>query len=215
MDSLPRIQLLGAMTPQKRIFDILIGLALSVIMVPAIVIVTLVLLIKQGRPVFYIAERMKTPTQSFGLVKFRTMTVVERDSGVSGADKEARVTPVGAKLRAVRLDEMPQLLNIFRGDISFVGPRPPLRAYVKRFPDIYTQVLESRPGVAGLATLYYHRSEARLLANCKTPQETDDVYCRRCIPRKASLDLLYQRHQSVCFDFILLLQTLQRLLKRR
>lgn len=203
------------MTLQKRIFDILLGLALSLVLVPGIVVVTIVLLIKQGRPIFYISERMQTPTKHFDLIKFRTMTIVDADSGVSGADKDTRVTPIGAKLRSKRLDEIPQLWNIFRGDISFVGPRPPLRAYVERFPDIYEEVLKCRPGVAGLATLSYHRREAKLLAGCETPEETDDVYCRRCVPRKAQLDLLYQKHQSVCFDFKLLLQTLNRLVQRR
>lgn len=203
------------MTPQKRLFDIALALLLSVVLVPAIAVITLILLVKQGRPVFYVAERMKTPTQAFGLLKFRTMTVVEADSGVSGADKDARVTPMGAKLRRKRLDELPQLWNVFRGDISFVGPRPPLRLYVERFPELYGEVLKSRPGIAGLASLYFHRREAKLLADCATPQETDAVYCRRCIPRKAALDLLYQRNQSLCYDATLLLNTAARLLNRR
>jgi len=203
------------MTPQKRLFDILLALLLATVLVPAIAVISVILLVKQGRPIFYVAERMKTPTQAFGLIKFRTMTVVAADSGVSGADKDTRVTKLGAKLRGKRLDELPQLWNVLRGDISFVGPRPPLRNYVERFPDLYAKVLRSRPGISGLASLHFHRREAALLANTKTPQDTDAVYCRRCVPRKAHLDLIHQRNQSVCYDLVLLLQTVSRLAKRR
>jgi lipopolysaccharide/colanic/teichoic acid biosynthesis glycosyltransferase len=113
------------MTLQNGIFDILLGLALSLAMIPAMIIITIVLLVKQGRPLFYIAERMQAPTKSFGLIKFRTMIVVEGNSGVSGADKDARLTPIGAKLRSKRLDEMPQALEQKRAAISaLLAPRP-------------------------------------------------------------------------------------------
>ncbi|MEO1556462.1 MAG: sugar transferase [Pseudomonadota bacterium] len=161
----------------------------------------------QDGPVFYVAERMKTPKQSFRLWKFRTMTVVASDTGVSGGHKAGRITPLGAKLRASRLDELPQLWNILKGDISFVGPRPPLREYVERFPELYDRVLMARPGVTGLATLRFHKHEARLLARCRTQQQTDAVYARICVPRKARIDLIYQRHRSIAFDFRLGLET--------
>lgn len=203
------------MTWRKRIFDLFFASLLVVILGPVILFLIVLILIKQGRPLFYVAERMKSPTQSFGLWKFRTMTVVEADSGVSGGDKKARITPLGAKLRAKRLDEFPQLWNILRGDLSFVGPRPPLREYVERFPDTYADVLKSRPGVTGLATIRFHKHEDRLLARCATPEQTDDVYCRICVPRKARLDLIYQRHQSTCYDFDLVFQTIGNLFRRK
>ena len=147
--------------------------------------------------------------------KLRTMTVVAADAGVSGGDKAARITPTGAWLRARRLDEFPQLFNILKGDLSFVGPRPPLREYVERFPDIYGAVLKSRPGVTGLATLVYHRHEEMLLARCATPEETDAVYARLCVPRKARLDLIYQKHRNICFDIQLVIATIANLFRRR
>jgi len=161
----------------------------------------------EGRPIFYPAERMKTPTQSFRLLKFRTMENSDTDQGVSGGNKAARITKTGAFLRKARLDEVPQLWNVLRGDISFVGPRPPLREYVDRFPDIYGEVLKSRPGVTGLASIMFHRHESRLLSKCTTPAQTDAVYTRRCIPRKAKLDLIYQSHSSVCMDAWILMKT--------
>ncbi len=203
------------MTWQKRIFDLFFASLLVIILSPIILWLTWKLWRTQGRPIFYAAERMKTPTQAFRLLKFRTMTVVDEDSGVSGADKDARITPMGAKLRRRRLDEFPQLWNILKGDLSFVGPRPPLREYVERFPEVYNDVLKSRPGVTGLASLVYHQHEARLLEACTTPEETDAVYCRACVPRKAALDLIYQRHQSVCYDFDLVFQTIGKLYRRK
>ena len=203
------------MTFRKRLFDLFFASLLVVILGPVILYLCVYILLKQGRPLFYVAERMKTPTQSFGLWKFRTMTVVNDDAGVSGGNKVARITPLGARLRARRLDEFPQLWNILRGDLSFVGPRPPLREYVERFPEIYREVLRSRPGVTGLATIRFHKHEDRLLSRCATPQETDDVYCRICIPRKARLDLIYQRHQSTCYDFDLVFETIGNLFRRR
>ncbi len=202
------------MTFGKRLLDLIFALLLVLLLWPVILGLILWLLIKQGRPVFYVAERMKGVDEPFMLWKFRTMTVVDRDSGVSGGDKAARITPAGAWLRSKRLDELPQLWNIIRGDLSFVGPRPPLRQYVERFPGIYGRVLRSRPGVTGLASIVYHRHEAALLSRCDTPEQTDDTYCRICVPAKARLDLIYQRRRSICYDFDLVFQTVGNLLRR-
>lgn len=203
------------MTWHKRLFDLFFASLLVALLAPVILGLALWLLIRQGRPVFYVAERMKTPDRPFRLWKFRTMTVVDADSGVSGGDKAARVTPAGAWLRARRLDELPQLWNILKGDLSFVGPRPPLREYVERYPEIYARVLRSRPGVTGLASITYHRHEARLLARCATPEQTDAVYTRICIPAKARLDLIYQRHRNMCYDFALVFETIGNLFVKR
>ena len=203
------------MTWRKRVFDLFFASLLVVILGPVLLILLAWLLLREGRPVFYVAERMKTPEQSFRLWKLRTMTLAENDSGVSGGDKEARITPTGAWLRARRLDEFPQLWNILKGDLSFVGPRPPLREYVERYPDLYGQVLKSRPGVTGLASIVYHRHEAALLARCGTAEETDATYARVCIPAKARLDLIYQRHRNTCYDFVLVFETIGNLFHRR
>ena len=198
------------MTAQKRAFDIAGALVLGIVLSPLIAAVALAVLLCDGRPVLYRSERMKTPTEPFRLWKFRTMSTVTADSGVSGGDKAARITRTGALLRRNRLDELPQLWNILRGDMSFVGPRPPLRHYVERFPDTYGRVLQSRPGVTGLASLVFHRAEERMLARCRTASDTEAVYCRRCVPRKARLDLIYARRNTVCSDFRLMLATVTR-----
>ncbi len=202
------------MTWSKRLFDLFFVSLLIVILGPILLMLLVWLLIKEGRPVFYVAERMKSPTQSFNLWKLRTMTVVDEDSGVSGGDKSARITKTGAWLRAKRLDEFPQLWNILRGDLSFVGPRPPLRQYVEAYPEIYNEVLKSRPGVTGLASIVYHKHETHLLERCATREDTDAVYSRTCVPTKARLDLIYQRHQNMWFDFDLVFQTIGNIFRK-
>jgi len=195
------------MNPLKRLFDLAMALMLTMLLLPVIIIISAIILIGDGRPVFYVSERMKTLRQGFSVVKFRTMRPDSNDFGATGAHKNGRITPSGAVLRKYRLDEIPQLWNILKGDMSFVGPRPPLRRYVEKYPKLYGQVLHSRPGLTGLASVYYHEHEEWLLRTATNSDETEAIYCRACIPQKARLDLIYQQHWNLCFDILLLLQT--------
>ena len=202
------------MTWGKRLFDIAFALLLIALLLVPFLIMLLVLLIVEGRPLFYVSERMKTADTGFALIKLRTMANVASDGGVTGGDKVGRIGPVHRVLRKTRFDELPQLINVLKGDMSFVGPRPPLRVYVRDYPEVYGQVLRNRPGITGLASLHFHRAEEALLSRCETSAETDAVYRSRCIPRKARLDLIYQRHQSLCFDLRLIADTALRLVRR-
>ena len=201
---------LAVMPFWKRLFDIAGALALALPLLPVVGFTALVILALDGRPVFYVSERMTTAARGFALWKFRTMRPDAADSGVSGGDKAARITRTGAFLRRSRLDEVPQLWNILKGDMSFVGPRPPLRRYVEDYPKLYGKVLQSRPGVTGLATMIYHRHETQLLEPCQTAEQTDALYRRACVPRKARLDLIYQSRQSLCLDIWILFRTVLR-----
>lgn len=196
------------MTPAKRLVDLVLALSLALVLALPFVLVLAWLWLFEGRPLFYVSERMAAPGRPFWLWKLRSMRPVAADAGVSGGDKRARITAAGRFLRRTHLDEVPQLWNVIRGDMSFVGPRPPLRTYVERFPDLYAQVLQNRPGITGLATLVYHRHEEALLARCQSAAETDAVYARRCVPRKARIDLIYQGRRSIWLDFALMAQTL-------
>ena len=204
------------MTNTKRLFDIGLALLLALLLAPGLLVLLGWMALIEGRPLFYISERMKTPEQSFRLIKLRTMRPVtdNKNTGVSGGDKTDRISRFGHFLRRTRLDEVPQLWNILRGDMSFVGPRPPLRQYTEAYPKIYGAVLKNRPGITGLATLVFHSHEERLLARCKTAAETEAVYRRRCIPQKARLDLIYQNNQGLCLDLWLLARTGARMLRR-
>lgn len=190
----------------KRAFDICFALAIFSPGVPIFVTIAVLVALRDGRPVFHLSKRMCTPDRSFTLIKFRTM---ERDAAdledtVLGGDKTARITPLGRLLRRTRLDEAPQLLNVIKGDISFVGPRPPTTRYVQMFPELYAEVLKSKPGITGLATVFFHAHEEWLLSQTKSEAETEEVYVKRCIPRKARLDLLYQKRRSAGLDAYLM-----------
>lgn len=198
------------MSAGKRALDIVLALLLVLLLWPLALGIAIAIRLTDGAPVFYVAERMRGVGEPFMLWKFRTMRNALQNDGVSGGDKGARITGLGRFLRRTRLDELPQLWNILKGDISFVGPRPPLRRYVEMFPELYGEVLKARPGVTGLATLAFHAREEALLKGCRTAEETEAVYVRRCVPVKARLDLLYRDNRTLCWDVRLMVATVIR-----
>lgn len=193
----------------KRAFDIVLALLLLVPLSLVMLVVAGLLLVVQGRPILFVQWRMCTPTDAFPLIKFRTMTDAPSDFCVTGADQHWRITPLGHFLRRTRLDELPQLFNILRGHMSFVGPRPPTPELVRAAPRVFARVLQDRPGVTGLATLLYHRHEYRILKDCRSAEETRAVYLRRCLPAKAEIDLIYQRCRSLGLDLWIMLATIR------
>lgn len=198
----------------KRIFDLAFAAILLIPCLPVMAVVAVLVLLRDGRPILYASERMKSPDQAFTLWKFRTMRVGAAGSerGVCGGDKRTLVTPLGRVLRRSRLDELPQLWNVLRGDMSFVGPRPPLRDYVEKFPILYAPVLQTAPGITGLATVFFHSHEELLLRDTRSAAETEAIYTRRCVPRKAALDRLYLQRQTLGLDLYLIYLTAAKLL---
>ena len=189
---------------------VLLPVALAILAAMFVVVVPL-----QGRPFLFSSERMRDGRRSFRLLKVRSMVPPAEGAAQSalGGDQNWRITPVGAVLRKSRLDEIPQILNVLKGEMKFIGPRPPLRKYVEKFPDLYEAVLaETPPGITGLATVLVHAREERLLDHCRTPDETEDVYQRRCIPIKAKLDLIYKKRRCLRLNAVILWMTVSRLL---
>lgn len=198
-----------------RVCDVILALVLLALLWPILVATGLAVLICDGRPVFYGAERMATVDRCFTLWKFRSMRRTDRGATarlLSPCDRQD-VTRLGRFLRLSRLDELPQLWNILRGDMGFVGPRPPLRRYTMAAPQTYARVLRHRPGLTGLATVVFLHHEATLLSRAYSPEEADTIYRRRCIWRKAQLDLVYQRRASPRLDVIIIYLTLCMMLK--
>ncbi len=199
----------------KRLFDISLALVLMVPILPILGGVWVIMRLQEGSaPFLYISPRMKTLDQSFNLYKIRTMRSTDpaTNAGVAGGDKAHRITPLGKFLRRTRIDEFPQIFNVLKGDMSFVGPRPPDPNYVRAYPGLYGQILKDTPGITGLATIIFHKHEERILSRCRTQEETDAVYRRRCIPRKARLDLIYQRNKSFRLDLYIIYLTAASLL---
>ncbi|NDW54766.1 sugar transferase [Aliiroseovarius sp. PrR006] len=177
--------------------------------IPALAGLYVVVLAKDGRPFIYRSRRNTAFDQVFDQMKIRTMrTAPAHESvGITGGHKRGRITKLGRYLRDHRLDELPQLLNVLKGETSFVGPRPPEPRYVAACPAIYQQVLLDRPGITGMASIIFHSHEEKMLAECHSQKEAEDVYLRRCIPRKAHLDMIYHRNKSLMLDLYVLYLT--------
>lgn len=195
------------MTRGKRIFDLVFAMLLAPFVVPLAVCVGVIIAVIDGGPVFYLDDRIGQDRRPFKLLKFRTMRGAPDRHVATGGHVAVRITRLGRALRRWRLDELPQLLNVFAGDMSFVGPRPPLRRYVDLHPDVYARVLQQRPGITGLATVLFRQREEQLMAASRTPAQSDAIYRHRCIPRKARLDLFYARHRSLRLDLAILART--------
>ena len=207
----------------KRPFDVVAGLLLCVVALPLIAVIAVLIRLRLGQGVFYRQERVGQNGRIFTIWKFRTMRPDRRREQASietdrrtthKANHDPRHTRLGRLLRKLSLDELPQLWNVLRGDMSLVGPRPLMMEYLERYDSEQARRHEVRPGVTGLATLRFHKREEVLLAGCATAEETDRVYRRRCVPVKARLDLIYQKNASVCFDLALIWETARGVLKR-
>lgn len=204
----------AAMTPAKRVFDVVLAVILLIPLSVVMATVAVLLLVCQGRPILYAAPRMRSVNESFTQWKFRSMVNDCEDRGASGAHKNWRITPVGRILRRTRIDELPQLFNILLGDMSFVGPRPPLREYVDHYPAVYARVLQARPGVTGLATMIYHRHEDRIMARCETPEATEAAYYRRCLPAKLRIEMIYLQRRTLALDLWIIWHTIMTVVGR-
>ena len=142
--------------------------------------------------------------RAFEMLKFRTMKIGVLGHSISGAG-DLRITPVGRFLRATRLDELPQLWNVLRGEMSCVGPRPELEEFVDLHAEDYGEILTVPPGVTGPTQLRYAGVEAGILGMHDDPET---FYREQLLPDKVALDLAYARSRSLRWDFVTLLQTL-------
>ncbi len=188
----------------KRLFDIMASLAgLLILSVPLLVMAVLIRK-EAGGPVFYRGVRTGRYGRSFRIFKFRTMVVgAERLGASSTSDDDERVTKIGRFFRKYKLDELPQLINVLKGDMSFVGPRPE----VKKFTDLYTDeekvILSVRPGITDWASIW-NSDEGAVLAGAKNP---DKAYFELIRPTKLKLQIKYVREQSFCVDLKIIFLT--------
>ncbi|MDE5912917.1 MAG: sugar transferase [Muribaculaceae bacterium] len=180
----------------KYVFDRLMALIGLLLLWPILLAVAILIKVKMpGGPVIFTQKRVGRNGCLFTMYKFRSMTVGHGGSSVSVAG-ESRITPVGAKLRHYKLDELPELWNVLIGDMSFVGPRPDVPGYADQLQGDDRNVLKLRPGITGPASLKY-RNEEDLLAKQPDPQKFNDEVI---FPDKVRLNLYYLHNYSFVKD---------------
>ncbi|MDE6741007.1 MAG: sugar transferase [Muribaculaceae bacterium] len=187
----------------KYIFDRLMALIGLLCLWPVLLVVAILIRFKMpGGPVIFKQKRVGRNGKLFTMYKFRSMTVGHGGSSVSVAG-ESRITPLGAKLRKYKLDELPELWNVLIGDMSFVGPRPDVPGYADQLKGEDRDVLKLRPGITGPASLKY-RDEEDLLAKQPDPQKYNDEVI---FPDKVRINLYYLNHYSFPKDIQMIFAT--------
>ncbi len=187
----------------KRIFDIVFSFIGLIILSPVFIIISILIKIKMPGPVFFHQNRAGRHGRLFRIVKFRTM-IPNHGGDTISVKGENRITPLGTILRRYKLDELPELWNVLKGDMSFVGPRPDMPEYIYRFSGDEKLILELRPGITGPATLKY-ANEEELLASVPDPKSFNDEIIW---PDKVRMNLDYYKKRSFLGDLIIILKTL-------
>jgi len=192
-------------SPLKRAFDLCGALCGLVVLAPLLLVLGLLVVLTSGRPALFLQDRVGFDGRTFRLGKFRTMRSGAAGLPITGSG-DHRVTPVGRFLRATKLDELPQLVNIVRGDMSFVGPRPEIPRYVARYDAGQRRVLDARPGLTDPATILF-RDEEILLGRVEE-ERREAYYVGELLPRKLALNLAYIDEASLRYDLELIVKTL-------
>jgi lipopolysaccharide/colanic/teichoic acid biosynthesis glycosyltransferase len=189
----------------KRIFDFICCTLGLIILSPILIAIAIKIKMDDRGPVFFKQIRVGEKNKEFEILKFRTMVVdAEKLGRQITIGNDSRITKIGAFLRKYKFDELPQLINVFKGDMSLVGPRPEVPRYVKLYNQEQKKVLEVKPGITDLASIRY-RDENDLLGEAENP---DDFYINTIMPDKLALNLEYINKNNVFFDIYIILKTI-------
>ena len=179
-------------------------------MIPFLFIICIFIVAGSGFPVFYLQTRVGKEGKDFNLFKFRTMANNSDKKGLlTIGGRDSRVTKIGYYLRKYKLDELPQLLNVFIGDMSLVGPRPEVRKYVNLYNDMQKKVLHVKPGITDLASIEFF-DENEMLGKSLNPEQT---YITEVMPKKLELNLLYIDQRGFIMDLKIICNTLLKIVK--
>jgi lipopolysaccharide/colanic/teichoic acid biosynthesis glycosyltransferase len=195
----------------KRSFDFLSALVGLIVLSPLFLITSLIIKLTSRGPVFHRGKRVGLNGKVFSLYKFRTMVVNAANIGPAITAKgDARITPFGRILRRTKIDELPQLLNVLKGDMSLVGPRPEDPHYVVQYTPKEREILNVRPGITSAASLAY-RNEEQIL----TGQDWETVYRTEVLPTKLAIDLDYLSNRTFWSDINLIFLTILSISSRK
>jgi lipopolysaccharide/colanic/teichoic acid biosynthesis glycosyltransferase len=189
----------------KRIFDVFFSAIGIIILFPFFIVISLLIIITSGLPVFYLQERVGRGCKMFKLIKFRSMRKdADKRSLLTVGGRDPRITWIGYYLRKYKLDELPQLFNVFIGNMSLVGPRPEVKKYVDMYSKEQMQVLRVKPGITDYASLEYF-NENELLAKSSDPEKT---YIKEVMPAKLELNMKYIKEAGVWTDTRIIFRTI-------
>lgn len=193
----------------KRAFDCILSLLGLIVLLPVCAAVTILIKIEGRASVFFSQERIGKDFRPFKIYKFRTMKPdADKEGPLVTASGDSRITRVGAFLRKYKLDELPQLFNILKGDMSIVGPRPEVRKYVELFESDYKKLLMVRPGLTDPASLTYSAEEEFLsLSN------DEDEYVKRILPDKIRISKKYVDNRNTLADVKIIIRTFLKVLR--
>ena len=193
----------------KRVFDIVVSLILLIVFSPLFLIISLLIKIDSNGPVFYRQSRITKYGKEFRIFKFRTMIVgADKKGSLVTLKDDDRITRVGNKIRKIRLDELPQLLNVFIGDMSFVGTRPEVKKYVDCYSDEMCATLLMPAGITSDASIMYKDEDKVIEKYLKNGEKVDDIYVKRILPEKMKYNLDYIKKFNVFRDLKICINTI-------
>lgn len=196
----------------KRWIDVLFSILAIFLISPLMLVIACAIKLYDKGPVFYRQARVGQYAHIFFLIKFRSMRVgADKEGPLVTRQGDVRITPVGNLLRRSKLDELPQLINIFKGEMSFVGPRPEVEKYVKMFEQGYQSILTVRPGITDLATIEFRHEELIL----ERYASVEEGYMSEVLPKKIALSQEYIKNISFISDIKILVCTLVEIIKWR
>ena len=192
----------------KRFFDIFFSLIILIILSPFFLILAIAIKLDSKGPVFYRQERITTNGKSFRIFKFRTMVQnADKIGALVTVGNDSRITRVGKFIRKIRLDEIPQLLNVFKGEMSFVGTRPEVKKYVEKYTNEMKATLLMPAGITSVASIKYKDEDEILEEAVRSGKSTDLAYIEDVLPEKMKYNLEYITKFSFWYDIKVCIQT--------
>ncbi len=188
----------------KRLFDLFASTIGFLVLLPLFVLITILIKVNSKGSIFYLQERIGKNGKVFKIYKFRTMiSDADKQGSLSLGKSDTRITKIGHLLRKLKFDELPQLINVIKGDMSLVGPRPEIKKYTDLYSKKQREVLKVRPGITDYASLKYI-DEEQLLGASSEPEET---YINEIMPDKINLNLEYLKNSNLLTDIQLIFKT--------
>ena len=190
----------------KRTFDIILSIFAIFLLFPSFLVVSFLIVIDSGFPIFFLQKRIGRDAKEFNIIKFRTMKTNNENITITVSD-DSRITRIGKYLRKTKIDELPEILNVLFGQMSFVGPRPDVKGYADKLKGANRKILDLRPGITGPASLKYYNEEYILSQKSNPKKYNDEVI----FPDKVKINMHYFHNRSFFLDLKIIFATIFRI----